>query len=214
MKSFQAAVRLGCQMVECDVRLSADGVLVLSHDPAVTDRSGARHIVAERTAAELAALDLGADQGAPTLAELVAWAAGRCAVMADMKIEGGEVEAKVAEALRALPARHKLVPGAGKASRHRLRAADPELPLSLSLDEEGMEALGGFEAVLAGLDTGAVTWRWPVITAERVQALHDRGVRVFAWTVDDSETMRRMASIGADGIISNRADLLGSLHAS
>ncbi len=213
LRSFRRALELGCTMVECDVRQAADGILVLAHDAHVTDTRGRRYEISRHPGAELRALDRGAGEGVPALAELAGWARGRCAVMADMKCEGGGVEAKVVEALAALPPEAKIVPGAGDESRGRFRALDPDLPLSLSLGNGARSRLdgSGFERFLAVLDTKAVTWEHPLLTGERIGALHARGVRVFAWTVDDLSTMRRLVQDGADGIISNRADLLQTL---
>ena len=59
IESFRQGVALGADGIEFDVRLSADGVAVLMHDPMLertTDGSGP---VAARTAAELATLDAG-----------------------------------------------------------------------------------------------------------------------------------------------------------
>ncbi|HZO89709.1 MAG TPA: glycerophosphodiester phosphodiesterase [Chthonomonadaceae bacterium] len=210
IRSFQRAVELGCTMVECDVRRAADGVLVLAHDPDVSDRQGRRYRIAERSSADLRALDLGAGEGVPTLAELVAWAQGRCAVMADMKCEGDEVEAKVVQALTLLPYQAKIVAGAGEASRRRFRDLDPALPLSLSLGAADHYLLDDaeFARLLLTLDTEAVTWIYPMLTASRIAILHTRGLRVYAWTVDDLPTMRHLLDMDVDGIISNRADLL------
>jgi glycerophosphoryl diester phosphodiesterase len=213
MRSFRRAVERGCTMVECDVRQTADGVLMLAHDPDVTAADGQKYVVAEHTAATLAALDLGAGEGVPTLEELVAWAQGHCAVMADMKCEGGDIEANVVAALKPLPPDQKLVPGAGDESRRRFRALDPVLPLSLSLDRHAdiIVRASGFETLLATLDTQAVTWEHPLLNPARVAALHARHFEVYAWTVDDLPTMRRLLDAGVDGLISNRADLLQTL---
>jgi glycerophosphoryl diester phosphodiesterase len=214
MRSFARAAEMGCEMVECDVRRSADGVLVLAHDDAVTDASGRRYEIAMGDDATLHALDLGAGEGVPTLAELVGWAQGAgVAVMADMKVEGDGVEAAVAATLAPLARERKIVPGAGEASRRRFREADPTLPLSLSLDR-GAEAwlrAGGLETFLAAPDTEAVTWEYPLLTEERIRALRERGLRVYAWTVDDPAVMGRLRDDGVDGIISNRPDLLTAL---
>src|SRR5579884_2811133 len=158
IRSFQRAVELGCTMVECDVRRAADGVLVLAHDPDVSDRQGRRYRIAERSSADLRALDLGAGEGVPTLAELVAWAQGRCAIMADMKCEGDDVEELVTAGLSPLPPEAKVVPGAGEASRRRFRALDPALPLSLTLDRLAPlpAETAEFEACVARIDTDAV----------------------------------------------------------
>lgn len=213
MRSFRRAVALGSTMVECDARQAADGILVLAHDPEVTDTAGRHIAVAGRSSRELRALDLGAGEGVPTLEELIAWAQGRCAVMADMKCEGGDVEERVAATLAALPPSAKIVSGAGAESRRRFRALDSHLPLSLSMGQEAASMLDGadFAAFAAGIDTEAVTWKYPLLTSERIAALHVCGLRVYAWTVDDLPTMRRLLEMGADGIISNRPDFWATL---
>jgi len=210
MRSFQHAIELGCTMVECDIRQAADGLLVLAHDPHVRAADGTVYEIGRYTSADLAALDLGAGEGVPLLTDLVSWAQGHCRVMADMKCEGNGVEAMVAEALSPLSPADKIVPGAGAASRERFRASDPTLPLSFSLGGHHPDDMTAeqFETYLATLTTDAVTWQYPLLTAERIAALHARDLQVFAWTVDDTESMRRLLSYGVDGIISNRADLL------
>jgi glycerophosphoryl diester phosphodiesterase len=110
MLSFQRAHQLGCDMVECDIRLSSDGIVVLSHDPFVTDIGGNRYEIAATSAAHLGSLDLGAGEGVPGLGQLAAWAAGRCAIMADMKCEGNGVEEQVVELLAGMPNNMRIVP--------------------------------------------------------------------------------------------------------
>lgn len=197
-------------MVECDVRRSVDGALALAHDESVTDRSGRVWTIAETDRASLAGLDLGAGEGVPTLEELVARVAGRNAVMADMKVFGDGIEAQVAAALAPLGRDAKLVPGAPADSRARFRLADPPLPISLSMDEALTD--DAFEALLPTIDTDAVTWRYPMLTPARIAALQARGLRVFAWTVDDEPTMRRLIDAGIDGIITNVPDRLRALR--
>ena len=40
---------------------------------------------------------------------------------------------------------------------------------------------------------------------------HKHGVKVYPWTVDEPEEMRRMLDMGADGMLTNRVDLLTEL---
>ena len=42
------------------------------------------------------------------------------------------------------------------------------------------------------------------LTREYVRRVHDLDMEVFAWTVDNPATMRRLISYGVDGIITNR----------
>lgn len=216
MAGFRRAFALGCPMVECDIRRSRDGALVLAHDSHVTDKAGIRYDIDQADDATLASLDLGAGEGVPSLRDLVNWAAeSGAAIMADMKTSGNGVEVEVARQLAPLPPAQKIVPGAGEEARRLFRAADPELPLSLSLgkndlnDERYARVLSEYEA----LCFGAVTWEWPLLTQERIAELHAAGLRVFAWTVDDPDVMQRLADWGVDGIISNRAEIVANLAA-
>lgn len=203
MASFVAALSLGCDWVECDCRASKDGVVVLAHDDAVTDTAGRRRVLAHHTARELAALDLGGGAGVPTLEELVTWAMGHVGVMADIKERG--LEEPIGAALSLLEPEQVIIPGADDAGRARFRALFPALPLSLSL---GRESGAELDRRLPHLHTDAVTLEHPLVTPERLAACHARGIAVYAWTVDDLPTMRRLLALGADGVISNRADLL------
>jgi len=69
--AFEAAIRLGVDMVETDVRRSGDGQIVLAHDP----------------------LDGASADGLCRLSELVALAAGRVALDVELKEQGFEREA-------------------------------------------------------------------------------------------------------------------------
>jgi glycerophosphoryl diester phosphodiesterase len=208
MAGFRLAAERGCEWVECDCRASKDGVVVLAHDPEVTDEAVGRTVRIDRTPAKaLFALDLGAGEGVPTLAELSAWAAEHgIGVMADVKVGG--LEREIAEALSPLRQELKLVPGADDAGRARFRELFPDLPLSLTVSRTEIAA---FRSRLLTVDTEAVTLDYPIVTPGRIMALHARDIRVYAWTVDDLNTMYRLAAMGVDGIISNRPDLLAEL---
>ncbi|CEK19789.1 glycerophosphodiester phosphodiesterase [Chthonomonas calidirosea] len=212
LRSFQEAAKLGCRMVECDVRQAADGTLVLAHDPEVRDVRGHVYKIAEQTAEALAKIDLGAGEGVPRLEELVAWARGRVAVMADMKCEEGDIEEKVVAALSPLGSEEKIVAGAGTASRARFRQLDPTLPLSLTLSrrEETLLQAKAFSEWIAELDTPIVTWEFPLLTPERIEVLRAYGKRIYVWTVDEEDLMGHFYAL-VDGIITNRADRLKTL---
>jgi glycerophosphoryl diester phosphodiesterase len=60
LPSFAFAVAAGVDAIELDLHLSRDGVPVVMHDPTLERTTGASGLVADRTAAELAALDAGA----------------------------------------------------------------------------------------------------------------------------------------------------------
>jgi glycerophosphoryl diester phosphodiesterase len=207
LRSYEKAIRMGADMVEVDIRSSADGVLVLAHDDEIRDVNGREIAVSEHPLKELRTLDLGEGERIPTLAEAVEACAGRCAMMADLKGEGFEED--LVHAFRDAKFENVVIPGGSAFSRSRIRQLDPSLPISLSLDAVYRDVLT--DDFFAGLDTDAVTWQSPLLDAETVERLHDLGKVVFAWTVDRREEMDRLIAAGVDGIISNRTDLLMTL---
>ena len=57
-------------------------------------------------------------------------------------------------------------------------------------------------AVDAGLD--GLNFRYKGISQDYLEAVHNAGMKMFAWTVDDPEDAYRLIEIGIDGITSNR----------
>jgi glycerophosphoryl diester phosphodiesterase len=206
LASFRRALAIGVDMIEFDVRRCGDGQLVLAHDETLPSPTG-ELAVAETDLANLRALDLGGGERILTLEEGLDCLRGRCALMIDLKGEGFEAELVDAIHRAGLAPGELVIPGGTLFSRSAIRALDPALPLSLSLDPEAEPLLT--RAFMEAIDTEAVTWHHRLITPERVALLHARSLTVYTWTVDDPETMRRVCDAGVDGIITNRPELFG-----
>ena len=63
MAAFRAAAELGVDQIETDIRITADGELVLIHDATVDRTTNGTGLVREKTLAELRALDAGSWKG-------------------------------------------------------------------------------------------------------------------------------------------------------
>jgi glycerophosphoryl diester phosphodiesterase len=94
MPSFERALRDGADIVEADIRLSADGEPMVFHDATVDRTTDGTGRVLEMTCAELQALDAGGWFDAryrgtrvPTLVELASWAKGRMGLMLEFKFD-------------------------------------------------------------------------------------------------------------------------------
>jgi glycerophosphoryl diester phosphodiesterase len=92
LPALQAAIDLGADYVELDVRTSADGVLVLMHDRSVNRTTSGRGRVSCMTWTELQALDAGVKFGTewrgtrvPSFAAALELARGRIGVYVDAK---------------------------------------------------------------------------------------------------------------------------------
>jgi glycerophosphoryl diester phosphodiesterase len=215
--SFQAAIALGVDRLECDVRRTADGVLVLFHDERIIGPDGRDRRIARLSVPELREL-------VPELLTLreLAELAGGVPLMIDVKGPG------YADAVADVIRRFGLAGDSNVATTHagtlrRLRAAFPRLELCLSTGHmagSAPTALGraaataALRAVLphllvpamAACGASAASLHRLVVTPAVVRAVQDSGRRVFLWTVDGEEDIARAIALRPDGIISNRPD--------
>ena len=68
--SFRSAIAAGCDLVECDVHLTADGELAVIHDHLLERTTNGTGLVGVHTLAELRELDAGKGEKIPLLEEL------------------------------------------------------------------------------------------------------------------------------------------------
>jgi glycerophosphoryl diester phosphodiesterase len=202
VEAFCEARRLGADGVELDVRRSADGALVVHHDASIP---GAGPV------ASLSVVDL--PPHVPLLEAAVA-ASGDLLVNIELKELPGEIGYDPGHPLAALVARFVVERGlAGRvlissfdlAAVDLVRAIEPSIPTAW-LTASGYDQRAALETVV---DRGhqALHPQYAGVTADLVAEAHRLGIAVNTWTVDDPEGIRRLASDGVDGIITNRPDL-------
>lgn len=195
IEAFHEARRLGADMVELDVRRTADGVLVVHHDP-FRPGSGA---LATRPYAAL-------NGGIPRLDEALD-ACLPVAVNIEVKNapnepdwdETREVATAVAELVvsRGLVA-DVLVSSFDMGSVDRVREVDPAIPTALLT----VTSEGAVDACVRH-GHGAVHPFFALADAGFVADAHAAGLAVNVWTVDDPGVMRALADRGVDGICTN-----------
>ena len=232
LAAFDGAARLGADAIELDVRLTADGEVVVFHDETTERTCGEPGSIEARTLAELRRLDAGRtftpDGGrtfpwrgralaVPTLAEVLERHPGML-VNAEAKSEDPALAEALARAVR----------GAGRVdavclgSTHdeqgeRLRALLPEachfMPAGAATCHV-LAAHAGGEATgcPGGWDVADLPLRtddgMTVVDALTVGHLHRLGIPVHVWTVDEEAEMRALLALGVDGIMSDRPDRL------
>lgn len=199
--AFAEARRLGCDGVELDVRLSADGALVVHHDadiPGVGPVSGAR-----------------IDQlppYVPLLAEALAACEGM-AVNVEMKAAPGDHDAGsgASEALAAATASTLVELGwAGRTVVSSfdatlvdaVRRAEPGLEVAWLLEWSGDVRAGLREATRRGYQ--GIHPFVSQVDAPLVAEAHEVGLAVRAWTVNSPDDLRAMVHWGADAVITDR----------
>jgi len=211
LAGLAAAAAGGARWVEIDVRLSADGVCVLSHDPVVA-AAGRRLRVSRGTAAALGALDIGsrfapafAGEGVPTLdAALDRAAALGLGVNIEVKNCGRRNRALSDALVRVLGARAPgsppiLVSSFRPSILARVRARGPELALGLLTSG----ARRGWRRTADAL--GCVSLHCAASSASPAVIARFKGTgrAVAVYTVNDPGLARRLFGWGADAVFSD-----------
>jgi glycerophosphoryl diester phosphodiesterase len=196
LPAFAAAVALGADWVEIDLRRTRDGAIVVLHDQTLERLWGLGASVGDVDLAEVVALGEG-DVVIPTLADVLQ--AVPLPLMVDFTRR--EVVAGALEAVQSARALQRCLFVTGNvAALQQLRAASAEARI-------GLTWLDGPEPPLALLhELRAEYWNpmFGLLTAEGVDAVHQAGLRVSTWTVDSTEDMTRVLEAGVDAVVSNR----------
>jgi len=234
LPAFLGSAGLGADILELDVRRTADGFLVVIHDETVdrtTDGSGP---VAGFTLEELKELDAGyrfrppnstgkfphRGRGltVPTLHEVFTALPAKHLI-----VEVKEDDPAAADAVVALVREFGREGTTLAASFHRrvllrFRELAPELATHATRGEVlrflpaawlGLEGLFSpvYGAFLVPPREGAV----PLTTRRFIQAAKNRNIFTAAWTVNDPAEMRRLLEKGIGGLITDRPDLAREL---
>ena len=203
VEAFVEAKRLGADMVELDVRRTRDDVLVIHHDASLPGGGpivGLRHDALPPWVPTL-------DQAIDACAGMVVNIEVKSSPLDPDFDEGRWVAARVAERVGERAWRDRvLVSSFDLVSVDRVHAIDDAIPTAL-LTLPGIDTR---EAAATALEHGHRVLHPHdfAVTPELVEHLHDMGMGVNVWTVDDPERMRALVEMRVDGICTNVPDVL------
>ena len=120
---FEAAIAAGADYVETDVRMTADGVLVCSHDPDLGRVAGVAAKIAECTAQALEAIELAGGGRILRLDAVLALARGRVPLMLDVKLDDAAGRAAIIGCVAAAGMADQVVYGVRSAEHARALTA-------------------------------------------------------------------------------------------
>ncbi|MGH9019246.1 MAG: glycerophosphodiester phosphodiesterase, partial [Acidimicrobiales bacterium] len=195
LPALAAAVAKGADMVELDLRRTRDGAVVLLHDPTLGRLWGVDGDVDAMDLSELRVLGSG-DVRIPTLADALDEVG--LALMVDFT--GPEVVPGAVEAVRGAQSMERALFVTHDIDALRLvRTLAPEARIGLSWLEPDLPSPALVE------ELGAEFWNpwFGLATPAAVASVHDLGLRVSCWTVDEPRHMARLVAAGVDAVGSN-----------
>jgi glycerophosphoryl diester phosphodiesterase len=218
VEAFEAAIDAGADAVEFDVRMTADGVAVVMHDPDVSRTTDGTGSVPELTLADIRRLRIpltsGGATGVPTLEEALERLAGRAAADIEIKNLPGEpgftsdreeaVEATLATLDQVGFTGSVIISSFNPASIAHSRRIRPDVPTGLLTSHD----VGADEALRrATADRHAWVLPFVAMALEADDGLADRvhagGALLGVWIADDPDTARRLFELGVDAVATN-----------
>jgi glycerophosphoryl diester phosphodiesterase len=218
LPAFAGAIEIGADVVETDVRLTSDGVAVVLHDADVgrcTDGSGFVH---ELSLAEVKALDASGGRGdraeVPTLGEVLELVSGRAGINLEIKNIPGDpdfgspqersLEAALRELERTSFQGSVLVSSFNWLTIERCKELVPEIPT-------GFLTIAGVapSAALVYARRAGHQYVLPHVTSlvaagrAAVDQVHESGLRMGTWTVDDTAMASELFEWGVDAVATN-----------
>jgi glycerophosphoryl diester phosphodiesterase len=211
LSAFRAAIDAGADMCELDVQLTRDGAVVVIHDETVDRTTNGESEVAALTLEEIQRLDAGAKfkggkvkgERIPTLDEVFAATIGKCGL--NIELKAGGVEAQVAAIMQARNAfADSIVSSFDWDYLKKIQTLHFNIRIALLAEEKPVDLMMNAVAMRAH----AINPRWDMVTADLCKAAHERGLKVYTWTVDADARMRALAECGVDGVMTNYPERL------
>lgn len=199
--------------LELDLHLTADGELVVIHDPDVRRTTGQTGTIAQLTLAQIRRLDAGggkdprfAGERIPSLAEMLGVTPKSKLLYVELKA-GAELIAPLAAILESaawtLPAIAFLGfdPAVLRAVKQRL----PRFPAYLLAETPAAPSIASLIAECGRSDFQGLNLEhtWPITPAE-LEAVRTDRLQLHAWDVDDPDEARRWIGWGAASLTTNR----------
>ncbi|MBI5516865.1 MAG: glycerophosphodiester phosphodiesterase [Deltaproteobacteria bacterium] len=219
--SFRRALEDGAEYLEMDVHGTADGAVVVLHDPLVDRTTDGHGLVGALTLAEVQRLDAGfafspdgvthpwRSRGVtvPTLEEVLG-AFPEARLNIELKHDSDALIAHVARALDLHGARGRvLLTAEDGAFLDRIREALPEVASGFSSRDVAefltCSSEPSYRPRGVALQVPVAFGELPLVTAESVARAHELGLEVHAWVINDPAEMRALFALGVDGVVTD-----------
>jgi glycerophosphoryl diester phosphodiesterase len=229
MQAFERARSLGVDVIELDVRSTADGALVVFHDSAVDRTTNGSGRIGEMTLDEVKKLDAGyrftPDGGAsfpfrergvavPTLQEVFT-AFPEMRFNIEPKPGVSSLAQPLCRMIRENNLTDRVVVGSfsqttldefrRECAEIATSAGPSEVTKFLTMYKTGLSQAysPAMQALQVPDNTGLLA-----VTKEFVAAAHERNLKVHVWTVNNTAAMERLVEAGVDGIMTDFPDRL------
>ncbi len=202
------ALTLGVNWIEIDV-YNIENNLIVFHDRDLARTTNGTGDIYEHSFAELRSLDAGKGQQIPTLAEVFELVNRRSGINIELKgINTAELVIKlITEYIeRGWQYTDFLVSSFNHYELKQIKDACPQIAIGILIYGLPLNYLD----IARELNAVAIIVAYNFVTAEIVENIHNKGLKIFVYTVNESKDIDKMKLLNVDGIISNYPDRVRS----
>lgn len=212
--AFDEALEEGADWLELDVHETKDGVLVITHDSNLKRTTGVKKYVYNLTYAELKELKVKGiyssgyiETDIPTLEEVLDRYQGHAKLNIELKPTQYDKDYvnKVISLIKQYNYESDcMVASMNESILEEVKSADPNITVLYN-----MAVAEGDVTKLTAIDNYSVEQSY--ITESLIKSVHSNNKLIFAWTVNDPDTIRKLADLGIDNIVTDEPLLARSV---
>jgi len=204
--SFSTALQLNVDMIELDVHICKSGEIVVIHDDKVDRTTNGTGYVSEKTLDELRIMDAGKGEKIPTLQEVLDLVNKK--VKLNIELKGTGTAKPVFQLLKKYIREFSwtyddfLISSFNQNELQEFRDLDQRFNI-------GVLGMGFFISLVEfaeKINAYSLNIHVNSINKELVDDAQRKNMKVIVWTVNDTEDIKKIETMGIDGIISNYPD--------
>lgn len=203
LPAVDSALKLGVDGIEVDLRITRDGHVVVFHDDDLQRLAGRPEGIEDLGLSDIRKVFLKSGALIPTLEELLDLTRDRCLLNLELKAARHWSGALVASVVRILKDFHLsesiLISSFQPIFLWRMKRLAPDLARGYLFESKMF--LHRFLMPL--VNPSSVNPPLKYVDSKLIETQHGRGRRVFVWTVNDGEDMKRLIDLGIDGLITD-----------
>lgn len=206
LPSISKAIELGIEAVEIDVYRCATGEIVVFHDDNLSRLAGINKRIEELSLEEIKAIELRDGSQIPRLDEVMSFIKGKIGLNIELKGEN------TAKGTFKLVRKHLsegwwskgqiLISSFNTQELEVFRSLDQTIDIAVITDKDPVISI----PVAKKLEAIAIHPDHKTLNKVNIDLMHENGLRVHPWTVNDFSDLQRMTQLNIDGVFSDYPD--------
>nr|WP_282943652.1 glycerophosphodiester phosphodiesterase [Paenibacillus sp. RC67] len=208
--AFQLGVEQGCQAIELDVHLSADGEIIVCHDETLNRTTDGQGKIINKTLAEIKTLDAGSwhseayrGEKVPTLGEVFDLVPDSIMINVEVKnTYDGKMDRKLVEFLRERNLFDQVVVSSfDHKCLCEIKRLEPKVKIGLLYQLKLADPVA--YAKTLGVDVYSLHPDYRILDKEDMVKADQAGIQVYPYTANDEKDLQALIDLGVSGIITD-----------